>query len=194
MDASWVASQDVPMDLVLRALRVYDEAPVLAAHSAMAAEQFSFLLGYAAQEPFAEFVARLERQRVGQDVPTGWVASTYLVAEVAGLIVGRLSLRHDLTPFLRHVGGHIGFGVLPEHRGRGYATAMLREGLARARGLGLARALVTCDEPNVASRRVIERCGGSYEDTYRGDAAPLPVLRYWIDTAPRVEVVESGAS
>jgi predicted acetyltransferase len=171
------------MGLILRALRSEDESQVLACHRAMAVEHFTFLLGYSAGEPFAEFVARLERQREGRDLQVGWVPSSFFVAEVAGSIVGRLSLRHELTPALLRVSGHIGFGVAPNQRRRGYASAMLREGLVRAAALGLARVLVTCDEPNVASRTVIERSGGVYEDSYRGEEAPLGVRRYWIDTA-----------
>jgi predicted acetyltransferase len=180
------------MVLLLRTLRVDDEAQVLAGHRAMTAEHFAFLLGYSPHEPFAAFVGRLERQREGRDVPAGWVPASYFVAEVAGLIVGRVSLRHELTPLLHRVSGHIGFGVLPTQRRRGYATVMLRQALERAASLGLARVLVTCDESNVGSRRVIERCGGVYEDTYRGEDAPQGVRRYWINTAPNA--AESASS
>ncbi len=171
------------MTPVLRELRLEDEAQFLAAHHIMAAEDFVFALDYDPVLSFSAYLTKLENNRKGKGIPAGWVASSFLVAEVQGVIVGRLSLRHDLSEFLRRVGGHIGFGVLPEYRGRGYAVSMLKEGLRRATELGLTRVMLACDEPNLGSRRVIEQCGGVYEDSYEGSEAPLPVRRYWLRTS-----------
>jgi predicted acetyltransferase len=54
---------------------------------------------------------------------------------------------------------------------------MLRAALPVARGLGIDRALITCGSDNVASRKVIEACGGVFEDQRNG------TLRYWITAA-----------
>ena len=43
---------------------------------------------------------------------------------------------------------------------------------------GIEQALLTCDADNVASRKVIEACGGILEDDRRG------MLRYWVPTRP----------
>ncbi|MCP2337772.1 GNAT family N-acetyltransferase [Actinomadura rupiterrae] len=88
--------------------------------------------------------------------------------------LGRLSIRHRLTPWLLDVGGHIGYDVRPTARRRGHATAMLRAALPHARALGIDPALITCDADNTASRLVIERNGGLLEDR-RGAK-----LRYWV--------------
>ncbi|TSB21636.1 GNAT family N-acetyltransferase [Streptomyces benahoarensis] len=80
---------------------------------------------------------------------------------------------HD---FLLAHGGHIGYDVRPTARRRGHATAMLRAALPRARVLGLDRVLITCDATNTASRKVIEACGGLFEDR-RGVK-----LRFWVTT------------
>jgi predicted acetyltransferase len=53
----------------------------------------------------------------------------------------------------------------------------LADALARARGLGIPRALLTCDENNAGSRATIEKNGGAYEDSRNGKR------RYWIDNA-----------
>jgi predicted acetyltransferase len=53
---------------------------------------------------------------------------------------------------------------------------MLREPLIVARGLGIDRALVTCNVDNVGSRKVIERNGGVLEDERAGK------LRFWMPT------------
>lgn len=74
--------------------------------------------------------------------------------------LGRVSIRHSLTAALRRVGGHIGFEVPPAHRGLGHATAMLAAALPVAHRLGLDEVLITCDDDNRASIRVIEANGG----------------------------------
>ena len=79
---------------------------------------------------------------------------------------------------LRRGGGHIGFGVVPSERCKGYATGMLRQSLPLARALGLEHVLITCDD-NVASIRTIERAGGLLEDIVPVEEA-VPKRRYWI--------------
>jgi predicted acetyltransferase len=91
--------------------------------------------------------------------------------------LGRISVRHRLTDFLLEEGGHIGYYVVPSCRRRGHATAMLRAVLPRAGSLGVDPALVTCDDTNLASRKVIEAAGGVLEDQ-RGVK-----LRYWVPTS-----------
>jgi predicted acetyltransferase len=94
--------------------------------------------------------------------------------------LGRLSIRHRLTPALRREGGHIGYDVRPSARRRGHATAMLRAALPLAAALGIERALLTCDADNVASRRVIEANGGRRTRSYDDGK-----LRYWVPTVRR---------
>lgn len=74
--------------------------------------------------------------------------------------VGRLAVQHALTDALRVEGGHVGYDTVPSARRRGFASEMLRQGLGLARGLGLDEVLVTCDDGNAASIRVIEKNGG----------------------------------
>lgn len=136
---------------------------------------------------FAEFCRRLRGQAAEvaaapeqkEHRPEGWVPDTILWWVDGTRWIGRLSIRHRLTPFLLEVGGHVGYVVRPRERGRGHATAMLVAALPVAAGLGLDRVLVTCDHDNHASRRVIEKAGGRLEDQ-RGVK-----LRYWVATAPR---------
>ena len=106
----------------------------------------------------------------------GSVPATTLWWVAGGEFLGRVHLRHRLTPPLLEVGGHVGYRVVPAHRRRGHATAMLAETLPFAAELGLAEVLVTCDYDNVGSRRVIEANGGVFEDR-RGVK-----LRYWVPT------------
>lgn len=113
----------------------------------------------------------------GTVLPAGIVHSTHLWWVDGDEYIGRLSIRHSLTPWLLEFGGHIGYGVRPSARRRGHATAMLAAALPVAKRLGIDPVLVTCDDTNMASRRVIETNGGVLEDQ-RGAK-----LRYWLPTS-----------
>lgn len=79
--------------------------------------------------------------------------------------LGTAIIRHRLTADLAQHGGHIGYHVAPRHRRQGHATAMLAAAINHSRDtLGIARILITCDQSNVASRRVIESNGGVLEN------------------------------
>jgi predicted acetyltransferase len=108
--------------------------------------------------------------------PTGWVPDTLLWYVEADEWLGRLDIRHRLTPVLLEQGGHIGYDIRPSARRRGHATAMLRASLPIAAQIGINPALITCVVDNVASRKVIEANGGVLEDERNG------VLRFWVST------------
>ena len=166
--------------LRLRPLRPADEGPFRAGHQAMAAEGFTFGLGLAPGLTWDAYLRYLADQRAGVDVPEGLVPATFLVAEVAGEIVGRISIRHRLNDFLASQGGHLGYGVLRQHRRRGYATEILRQGLIIARAAGLSDVLVTCDDTNAGSAAVIEACGGRLESVLEVASPAARIRRYWI--------------
>lgn len=165
--------------LSLRPLRLSDEADAWAAHAELAGEGFGFLLGLRAGEPWETYVRRLDGIGHGGDVPPNWVRATFLVAEVDGALVGRVSIRHELNDFLANFGGHIGYCVRPAYRRRGYAGAMLRQALVVARSAGVDRVLLTCDDGNEASASIIERAGGVLEDI-RVAQDGIGRRRYWI--------------
>jgi predicted acetyltransferase len=127
---------------------------------------------------FADYVAWV-RDQAREDAlrPAGMVASTTLWWVDGAEYLGRLAIRHRLTPHLREYGGHIGYDVRPSARRRGHATAMLAAALPVTHALGIDPVLVTCDDDNVASRKVIEANGGVLEDR-RGVK-----LRYWVPTS-----------
>jgi predicted acetyltransferase len=119
---------------------------------------------------FTGYVQRVldEKESWGVPISTLWY--------VAGPVyLGTVIIRHRLTPELTEHGGHIGYHVAPRHRRQGHATAMLAAAIGYCRDpLGIARILVTCDEFNTGSRRVIEANGGMLENVLNGEC------RYWI--------------
>lgn len=78
-----------------------------------------------------------------------------------GTPVGQGSLRHRLTDALRESGGHIGYAVASNQRGKGYGKELLRLMLEEARRMGITEEiLVTVNPNNTPSRRVAEANGG----------------------------------
>ncbi|WP_407538776.1 GNAT family N-acetyltransferase [Deinococcus radiomollis] len=115
------------------------------------------------------------------DVLPGRVPETVYWGVADGEYVGRVSLRHFLTPQLEQWGGHIGYGVRPSRRGQGYGHALLGGVLPHARALGLDRVLLHCDETNLASARVIEGAGGVFAgQTPNLEREGAPGRAYWI--------------
>lgn len=168
--------------LWLRTLQLADESAALRAHRELEREDFDFLLGLDPAAGWSAYLRRLEEQRHGLNLPDGRVPSSFLVAETGGGIVGRVSIRHQLNPFLSQVGGHIGYAVRPQFRRRGYAAEIFRQSLLIAAGFGIDRALVTCDDDNAGSARVIERRGGVLEDVVESGSHSAGKRRYWVPT------------
>lgn len=93
--------------------------------------------------------------------------------------MGIIDLRHHIDhPILGTWGGHTGYSVRPSERGKGYATQMLRLNMEKAKEMGLQKLLVTCNEKNPASEKVILKCGGVYESTL--PVKESRIKRYWI--------------
>lgn len=163
--------------LRLRPPTVEDEQTLRRMHEQLADEDFQFLL---ADGPWSHVLAQIDREARGIGLPPGRVPADFLVAEVDGVPVGRVSIRHQLTDYLLEVGGHVGYAVAPEFRRRGYATQILEQSVARLAALGVEEVLVTCDEDNAASARTIEKVGGVLEDVRpQPDGGPAK-RRYWI--------------
>jgi predicted acetyltransferase len=117
---------------------------------------------------FERYVARLLAEGTEAGARAGFVPASTLWWTEGEEVLGRLGLRHFLTPRLERVGGHIGYDVRPSARRQGHVGAMLKAALPIAAELGITEALLTCDVTNIASRRVIEANGGRLIDQIDG--------------------------
>ena len=127
---------------------------------------------------FDEYLTML-REKATHPLP-GYVPSTrfWLVAPRHGY-VGELDLRHELNASLRRFGGHIGYDIRPSLRRRGYGKLICRLGIVEARARGIGDILITCDDDNWASRKIIEANGGVLRDKLDNGRGAL-TRRYWI--------------
>ena len=143
-------------------------------------EEFTpWVLGLDASD-FPALVSTFEDFSKGVGVPEEFVeSSTYWLVNKQSRVLGAVNIRHRLNEYLSNIGGHIGYGIRPSERRKGYATEMLRLALEFVRKLGIEKVLISCDKDNVASAKTIINNGGILE--YEGDDDGVVFQRYWID-------------
>ena len=128
-----------------------------------------------------DWLEELKKRSCEDTVPKGLVpSSTYLgVREKDNYIVGMIDIRHYLNEYLTQVGGHIGYGVRKTERNKGYAKQMLKLALEKCKELKIKKVLITCDEDNIASEKVILSANAKLEDIRNVDGENKK--RFWID-------------
>ena len=99
------------------------------------------------------------------------------------LFVGAVNIRHYLNKGLLLSGGHVGDGIRPSERRKGFGTKMVALALEECRKLGISRALMVCDKNNIASAKTIMKNGGVLENEIEADG--ITEQRYWIDLTGR---------
>ncbi|MBP5343390.1 GNAT family N-acetyltransferase [bacterium] len=91
------------------------------------------------------------------------------------IFIGAVNIRHFLSEHLLKKGGHIGDGIRPSERRKGFGTEMIRLALIECKNLGINKVLMICDKENIASKKTIIKNGGILE-YIDGD-----IERYWIN-------------
>lgn len=130
------------------------------------------------RDSFDDWLIRITNAQTAAQ--TGWVNCSTYFAFVGDRIVGTIQIRHTLNDQLLKSGGHIGYGVRPSVRRKGYATQMLGLALLKCRELGIGKALVTCDKDNIGSASTIQKNGGVLENEFTNDDG-IVEQRYWIE-------------
>ncbi|PES74603.1 GNAT family N-acetyltransferase [Bacillus cereus] len=123
---------------------------------------------------FQEKLLRNYEMSEGINLEPQYVPQTIYWLYVDGKPVGYGKLRHYLNQNLLQHGGHIGYVIGPISRGNGYAKILLKELLQKSREKGIDQVLLTCDDSNTASRKVIESNNGELKDIKDGSCF------YWI--------------
>lgn len=175
------------MTLELRPFTMEDEHEALRAWRDFQGKRFVFLTSYYEGQPWPEYLELLANIRAGRNLPEGHVPGAMLAAVVDGSLVGRVSVRFQLNEYLATFGGHIGYAVIEEHRRKGYATEMLRQALQLETASGISSVLLTCDDDNIGSAAVIERCGGILESVGPDENGVL-FRRYWVRSSPPLAI------
>ncbi|MFC3345398.1 GNAT family N-acetyltransferase [Paenibacillus abyssi] len=115
------------------------------------------------------------------NIPAGWVPnSTFWLISEDKKVIGAVNIRHELNEKLLNAGGHIGYGIRPLERRKGYATRLLAFSLEEAKKLGINKVLVVCDAHNIASKKTILKNGGVPDSDYIEEDGNI-INRFWIE-------------
>ena len=77
-------------------------------------------------------------------------------------------------------GGNIGYDVRPAFRKRGYGTEILKLTLDKAKENNMDKVLITCDDDNVPSWKIIETNDGILENKEYDEIKGKMIRRYWV--------------
>jgi predicted acetyltransferase len=126
----------------------------------------------------------MDNFRKGINLPKNYVRATYLWLVDEDEFIGEVSIRHSLTDQLLRFGGNIGYGIRFSKWNQGLGTLMLALALKYGKDvIGLKKVLITCNDDNKASSRVIEKNGGLLRDKIMNNIDGIERLtrRYWIE-------------
>lgn len=130
---------------------------------------------------FEAMVNFLNDNEQGRNLPEGWVPdSTFWLINENKRILGVVNIRHRLTEILLNSGGHIGYGIRPSERRKGYATKLLSLALEKSKEVGIRKALVLCNEDNIGSFKTIINNGGIPDSDFVEEDGNI-IKRFWIE-------------
>lgn len=114
-------------------------------------------------------------------VKEGFVANTtFWLIDDRQEVIGVSNLRHYLNDGLKIIGGHIGYGIRPSCRRKGYGKEILKLTLEEARKINITQALITCHKKNIGSINVIKANGGQLQDEEYLESHSSIIQRYII--------------
>ena len=105
----------------------------------------------------------------------------YLVRQEDNNIVGMINIRLTLNERLQECGGHIGYGIRPTERKKGYNKINLYLALLRCQELGIKEVYLDCDYDNPASYKTMEALGGIRIKEYESQYHEGKIYRYIIN-------------
>lgn len=117
---------------------------------------------------YEKWINKLENDETVGDKVWG-ISETYLAVEHEK-IIGLINIRYTLSQEMAELYGHIGIGVRPNERRKGYGKTMLKQGLILARNNGLNEVILGCYKDNIGSLKSIEANNGVlYKETPMDD-------------------------
>lgn len=139
---------------------------------------------YFADSSSNDLFEKFDNYKYERNLKPGRVGATYfwLVDDGRDYFIGEISIRHELTESLLCYGGHVGYGIRYSEWNKGYGTLMLKLALEKAKEMGLSKVLITCDDDNLASAKVMENNGAVLQDKIENiiDGRNVITRRYWI--------------
>ena len=110
-----------------------------------------------------------------------------LIRESDNKIVGTINVRWNLSEEMLQFGGHIGYGIRPTERRKGYNKINLYLGIIEAKKVGLEKVMLDCDVNNLGSDKTLKALGGKLERTEIDPSDGILTNVYWFDVNETLE-------
>lgn len=137
---------------------------------------------------YEEFYDSLEVNKHINQINPEWANQTsYVLIDENGHIYGAANIRHELKGKLREIGGHVGYGIRPSERGKGYATLQLKLLLEKMDKMGIDNALITCRENNIGSIKTMNKFIGTADSLIPSRYEGIMEYRYWVDVKKNIK-------
>lgn len=111
-----------------------------------------------------KYIQRTKKYSKGVNIPNCFVPNTTYWLINDNKFIGHINIRHKLNNKLKKEGGNIGYAIRPTERRKGYGNIILKLAIPKAKKIGIKKALITCDDENIASTKIIEKNGGKLYD------------------------------
>lgn len=136
---------------------------------------------------YEEFYDGLEVNKHINQINPEWANQTsYVLIDENGHIYGAANIRHELKGKLREIGGHVGYGIRPSERGKGYATLQLKLLLEKMDKMGIDNALITCRKNNIGSIKTMNKFIGTADSLIPSRYEGIMEYRYWVDVKKNI--------
>ena len=137
---------------------------------------------------YEEFYDGLEVNKHINQINPEWANQTsYVLIDENGHIYGAANIRHELKGKLREICGHVGYGIRPSERGKGYATLQLKLLLEKMDKMGIDNALITCRENNIGSIKTMNKFIGTADSLIPSRYEGIMEYRYWVDVKKNIK-------
>ena len=117
---------------------------------------------------YEDWLNTLNDNEEGKNIEWG-ISETYILVNNSK-VIGMLNIRYTINEEIAEIYGHIGYGVRPSERRKGYATYMLKEALVKCKKRGMKEVILGCLEDNIgSSKTIINNNGILYKKTKMRD-------------------------
>lgn len=142
--------------------------------------------GYTFEEAL-ERCFKLEDEEYAKSINRCPSKTFLLIRENDNKIVGSINIRWNLNEEMLKFGGHIGYGIRPTERRKGYNKINLYLVLEEAKELGLDKVMIDCTTDNLGSDNTIKALGGILERTEIDPSDNKETNVYWINVNDSIE-------
>ena len=144
------------------------------------------LKGYTFEQAL-ERCLNMENREYAESVGRCQGKTFLLIRENDNRIVGSINIRWNLNEEMLRFGGHIGYGIRPTERRKGYNKINLYLGMIEAKKIGLEKVMLDCDVNNIGSDRTLKALGGKLERTEVDPSDGVLTNVYWFDVEETLE-------